>query len=116
MVSGKEGCPVIDEVLYMPIALANIRVTNLQVADILKNKKTILAAYESNASTSKKGRLSKFSDVNERLYEWYTMACSKNIYPGGPQLIAKAKKIADRLGKSDLVGSGVCADCISGQC
>ena len=76
-----------------------------QVADILKNKKTILAAYESNASTSKKGRLSKFSDVNERLYEWYTMACSKNIYPGGPQLIAKAKEIADRLGKSDFEGT-----------
>ena len=62
----------------------------------------MLAVYESNASTSKKCRLSKFSDVNEQLYEWYTMACSKNIYPGGPQLIAKAKEIANLLGKADF--------------
>ena len=33
------------------------------------------------------------------------MACSKNIYPGGPQLIAKAKTIADRLGKYDFEGT-----------
>ena len=76
-----------------------------QVSGILKNKETILAAYESNASTSKKPRLSKYSDVNEKLYEWYTMACSKNIYPGGPQLTAKAKEIAVRLGKADFEGT-----------
>ena len=74
------------------------------MSEILKNKKTIQAAYESNASTSKQRRLSKLSDVNERLYEWHTMACSKNIYPGGPQLIAKAKEIADHLGKADFEG------------
>ena len=76
-----------------------------QVSEILKNKESILAAYESNASTIKKCRVSKFSDVNERLYEWYTMACSKNIYPGGPQLVAKAKEIAARLGKPDFEGT-----------
>ena len=76
-----------------------------QVSEILKNKETILAAYESNASTSKKPRLSKYSDVNEKLYEWYTMACSKNIYPDGPQLTAKAKEIAVRLGKADFEGT-----------
>ena len=32
-----------------------------QVSEILKNKETILAAYESNASTSKTPRLSKYS-------------------------------------------------------
>ena len=77
-----------------------------QVSEILKNKDTILAAYESiNSSTSKRPRISKYSEVNERLYEWYTMACSKNIYPGGPQLIAKAKEIAVRLGKADFEGT-----------
>ena len=43
----------------------------MQVSEVLKNKESILAAYESNASTSKKCQVSKFSDVNERLYEWY---------------------------------------------
>ena len=28
-----------------------------------------------------------------------------NIFPGGPQLIEKAKQIAERLGKSDFKGS-----------
>ena len=49
-------------------AMGNIGKT--QVADILKQKESILVAYESNASTSKKSRASKFSDVDEALYEW----------------------------------------------
>ena len=32
------------------------------------------------------------------------MACSKNIYPSGPQLVGKAKEIAQRLGKTDFEG------------
>lgn len=71
----------------------------------MKQKESVLAAYDSNASTSKKTRASKFSDVNEALYEWYTMACSKNIYPNGPTLTAKAKEIAARLGKPEYEGS-----------
>ena len=33
------------------------------------------------------------------------LACSKHIYPGGPQLIEKAKEITERLGKSNFKGS-----------
>lgn len=76
-----------------------------QISDILKNKDEILSAYESNASTSKKKRISKFSDVNEALYQWYCMACSKNIYPCGPQLSTKAKEIAARLGVPNFEGT-----------
>ena len=50
--------------------------------------------------------MSKFADVNEALYDWYKMACSKSIYPSGPQLTAKAKEIATRLGKSFEGSSG----------
>ena len=64
-----------------------------------------MAAFEANVSTHKKCRVSKFSDINEALYDWYNMATSKNIYPGGPQLIAKAKEITTRLGKLDFEGS-----------
>ena len=46
-----------------------------------------------------------YPDVNERLYKLYTTACSTNIYPGGPQLIAKTKVIAVRLGKADFEGT-----------
>ena len=71
---------------------------------------SLLSAYESNASSSKvhatmKFRTSEFMDVNKALYEWYLIACSKNIYPGGPELIEKAKEIAERLGKSNFKGS-----------
>ena len=76
-----------------------------QISDVLKNKEEILSAYESNASTSKKKRISKFSDVNEALYRWYCMACSKNIYPCGPQLSTKAKEIAARLGVPNFEGT-----------
>lgn len=33
------------------------------------------------------------------------MACSKNIYPSGPHLVAKAKKIAEHLGKPEFEGT-----------
>ena len=45
--------------------------------NIMKNKDSILALYESISSTSKQGRASKFSDVNEAL----CLACSKKVYP-----------------------------------
>ena len=76
-----------------------------QVSEILKKKDTILSAYESNASTSKKCRVSKFADVNEALYDWYKMACSKSIYPSGPQLTAKAKLAWASLLKGAVAGS-----------
>ena len=76
-----------------------------QIAAILKQKESILASYESNASTSKKSRASKFLDINEALYQWYSLTCSKNIYPDGPQLLEKARKIAECLGKHDFVGT-----------
>ena len=47
-------------------------------------------------------RTSEYAEVNDKLYEWYLLACFKNIFPGGPQLIEKAKQIAERLGKSDF--------------
>ncbi len=43
--------------------------------------------------------------MNEALYQWYVMACSKNIYPCGPQLAEKAREIAARLGKPEFKGT-----------
>ena len=73
-------------------ALAEIfQCSKTQISAILKKRESILASYESNASTSKKTRSSKYSDINNSLYEWYSLACSKNIYPDGPQLTEKAR-------------------------
>ena len=35
----------------------------------------------------------------------YNIACSKNVYPSGPQLAEKAKEIAEQLGKNNFKGS-----------
>ena len=35
----------------------------------------------------------------------FCIACSKNIYPGGPELTEKAKEIAIKLGKPNFKGS-----------
>ena len=78
-----------------------------QVAQILK-KEELFGMYESNTSGSRVhtvSRPSEYSEVNKALYEWYNIACSKNIYPGGPQLTEKAKEIAEKLGKSNFTGS-----------
>jgi len=37
--------------------------------------------------------------------QWFTLACSKNVCPGGPELMEKAKQIAEKLGKPDFKGS-----------
>ena len=50
-------------------------------------------------------RSSEYAEVNKALYDWYTLACSKNIFPCGPQLIEKARQIAERLGKPNFSGS-----------
>lgn len=69
----------------------------------------MLALYESNTSTSrvytsKIQHESEFAEVNKALYEWFTLACSKNIYPEGPQLSEKA---AEKLGKPTFKASRV---------
>ena len=81
-----------------------------QIAYILNNKVSILSMFESNASenrahTSKTPRKSKYMEVNKALYEWYSLACSKNIYPGGTHLTEKVRQIAACLGKSNFKGS-----------
>lgn len=73
-----------------------------QISTILKEKDAILELYEANQasesfSSRKRRRPCEFSGINEALHEWYLMACSKNVYPVGPQLCEKAKQIAERL-------------------
>ena len=80
-----------------------------QVGQILKNKESLLSMYESNISRSRihtgPSRPSEFAEVNKALHEWYLITCSKNTYSGGPQLIEKAKEIAERLNIPNFKGS-----------
>ena len=67
-----------------------------------------MASYGANDSGERaytNSRSSEYAEVNELLYEWYKLACSKNIFPGGAQLTEKAKEIAVRLGKPKFSGS-----------
>ena len=76
-----------------------------QIAQILKKKEIILSIYQANTCISgsrihtSKSHTSEYVKVNHTLYKWFTLACSKNIYPEGPELIEKTKKIAEKLGK-----------------
>ena len=77
------------------------------IAKILKNKEAPMGEFESNRSLSTRNRShsSKFSNINTALYSWYTLACSRNIHPGGPQLIEKARQIAKQLGVENFKGT-----------
>ena len=47
----------------------------------------------------------EFCEINKLLYECYSLACSKNIYQGGPQLLDRAKEIAKRINISNFTCS-----------
>ena len=73
-----------------------------QISSILKNKQSIREMYEANLSNEslklrKRTRSSEYSEINEALYKWYTLACSRNIYPNGEQFREKARQIAKQL-------------------
>ncbi len=79
-----------------------------QISTILKSKESIITLYESNASSllaRRKPCTSEYSDINDALYKWYLLACSKNIYPDGPQLTQKAKDIAVQLENPGFKGT-----------
>ena len=81
-----------------------------QIGKILKNKESILASYQSDASGSRvhtisKARKSEYSEINYALYKWFVLARSKNIPIGCPQFIEKVKMIAATLGKPEFKGS-----------
>ena len=72
-----------------------------QISKVLKNKESILAEYQSNASSSRvhttsKARASEYSEINDALYKWFKLATSKNIPIGGPHLI-NARRMRTRI-------------------
>ena len=76
----------------------------------LKSQESIVPLYEANVSsslsrTSLKSHSSEYSEINDALSKWYLLACSKNVYPAGSQLIKRSKEIAVQLGKPEFKGT-----------
>ena len=70
---------------YRKIASA-FSVGRTQVQLIIKKKEEILTAYQGNLSKGqkqKRQRTGKFSDVNQALWDWYTLCRSSNIPVSG---------------------------------
>ena len=59
-----------------------------QIQAILKNKEAIMEAYASNETPNhaQRKRSSKYSDVNQAVWDWYTMCRNSNIPVSGSML------------------------------
>ena len=67
----------------------------MQIQGIRKKRNTILSEYEANALASRKRhRRTEFSDVNEAMYRWYSLARQSNVPVSGPMLQEEAYVIA----------------------
>ena len=75
-----------------------LRCGKTQIYGVLKDKESIIALFESNTSSSvclsrKRTRLSEYSEINEALYEWYLLACSKKFTLMDPNLRKRRRKL-----------------------
>ena len=76
-----------------------------QIQKILKNKDAIMNAYASNETPNhaKRKRLSKYTDVNQALWDWYMICRNSNIPISGAMLKEEATLIAEKLEITDFV-------------
>ena len=66
---------------------------------ILQKIDEIMAAYEANQSESqKRNRPSQFDEIDEAVYQWYSLAMQRQVPVTGPMLQGEALKIAEALG------------------
>ena len=78
-----------------------------QIQTILKNKESILALHKTcdERLKQKRQRTAKYSNVNQAVWEWYTMCRKSNIPVSGPMIQEEALLIAERLEIKDFTGS-----------
>ena len=70
-----------------------------QIQRILQKKDEIMAAYEANQSESRKrNHPSQFDEIDEAVYQWYSLARQRQVPVTGPMLQEEALKIAEALG------------------
>ena len=78
-----------------------------QIQAILRNKESIVTLYESNICRNqvKRSRTAKYSDVNEAVWDWYTLFRKPNIPVSRAMLQEEAMIIAEKLEMNDFVAS-----------
>ena len=78
-----------------------------QIQTILKNKESILASHETGDERlkQKRQRTGKYSNVNQAVWEWYTLCRKSNIPVSGPMIQEEALLIAERLAIKDFTAS-----------
>ena len=78
-----------------------------QIQKILSQKETILMDYAAmNVQSSRKRcRVPTHADVNDAMYEWYSLARERNIPVTGPMLQEEALQVASRLGNTTFKAS-----------
>ena len=59
----------------------------------------------SPGKAQKKSNPEKFTEINNLLWEWYTIARDSNVLVNGPLLLEEAKLIAEELGYSSFKGT-----------
>ena len=76
-----------------------------QIQSIRKTKEAIMDAYASNETPNhaKRKRSSKYSDVNQAVWDWYTMCRNSNIPVSGSMLQEEAALTAEKSEISDFV-------------
>ena len=76
----------------------------MQIQAILKNKEAIMDTYASNETPNhaKRKCLSKYSDVNQAVWDWYIMCRNSNIPVSGSMLQEEATLIAEKLETADF--------------
>lgn len=77
-----------------------------QIQGIIKKKEAILSENEANAPASRKRhRGTEFSDVNDAMYRWYSLARQRNVPVSGPMLQEEARVVAVQMGHHQFKAS-----------
>ena len=79
--------------------------SNTQITKILKDKEKFKEMRASPGKAQKKSNPEKFTEINNLLWEWYTIERDSNVSVNGPLLLEEAKLIAEELGYSSFKGT-----------
>ena len=88
----------------MNVAKSNLDFDMKKLAHLFECGRTQISTKQASESFSswKKCRPCESFEINQVLHKWYPVACSKNMYPVGPQLCEKAKDLAERFGVANF--------------
>ena len=83
----------------------SLSVGKTQIQRVICDKELIKAEWQNGAQAQRKyiqGRRTQYSDLNERIWEWFCVARSKNIPVSGKLLQEKALLVSLELGHDNF--------------